>query len=272
MKSEGVWVVRHLEDEKDLRYRFNPPLKPISQRDVAVLRQNALSVSRELLEKKRDILIISSSRVRSFDSAAKLAKEIRDKVPKNTSIKIRLDTRIQDFSHGTLLLPERYKAGDSVPCIGDAWKIFWEESLCEKKGLRNIDYRYGDPVVSGTTKYPELHAGFAKPGESLREIMLRHLSAALNYLENPHVSDKPLILIVGHSISLAILAGISQACTRSEPFSPGDLTDFCARRLMSREGRYQIKDEATNLFVDQNPEKLKTLLCNEINYLSSTKK
>lgn len=123
-----------------------------------------------------------------------------------------INNDLRASEQGEFILPEGYEPGNEFVGLKMAGNIFEKENKGENNtNTKNIDYRFGDPVLgkNGVYKYPELLNHFNQYGETYRETLGRMFRSIL---ELGKKYDKLLgdveIVIVGHGQTYHIVRGL----------------------------------------------------------------
>ncbi|MEA1929911.1 MAG: hypothetical protein U9M92_03495 [Patescibacteria group bacterium] len=250
--GDSVLLLRHGTDLPVLRSDLNQPLDP---ERLCEFEELVLDTTRLCLPKKK-VRIIGSSRLRARQSVAILAEAIgADRLAE-----VRESDLIREVYHGCFRVID-HQDGDKYPPLVDAWTL-WAEALAEM----DIDYRYGNPVRNGETRFPLLVGIFTKFGESHREFTIRIYSFLADLINFHHSNNEVFNIVVAHQATLSriqrvfralsVLGGLPQA---------GELV----RRIERSSGRIDIK-ESHGVVVRYPPRSLSVeVLRQEVDYLTA---
>lgn len=239
-RRKQIFVGRHFDDVRDLRYEFDPVLVPLTEQEKGDVLVQMRELAAELKQKQQqDLILLSSHKIRGRDSV-RIYKDVLKEVDPGLSVRIGFDQRFADLDHGKVIIPRDYKPGDSVDFLPEAWNAFWNETFNVNGTIKNPEYRYGNPLSSnGTEMYPSLKGNFQEYGESYREFFLRHLQAIVDYYKIYETDwDRSWsMVLVAHSSTIRLLEDIEDCA--SDPFFmknyiPGQLMSMCRAKRLTR--------------------------------------
>jgi len=185
-----ILILRHLDDIQDFTVPYrNTPLVSGEEKKVPEIVESILK-SFDTLEKKR-VQFITSPQIRARQTTDLVINGVK-RVRQGLDMSISKDKRILDLYHGEYTVPSDYKAGEKLPALGIANRVYTEQTF----GDRNIDYCNGDPMNG---RYPELTGQFSKYGESQREFSSRFYDFIGSFIEDVDADKDTLYVVVAHT-------------------------------------------------------------------------
>ncbi len=201
----------HLEEVDDLqKYGRDAPLAETekNKEDLNVIVDTIASRTQEL--GKKAVMLISSSKMRTEETAKLIGTEIKQRLGDAIKIRYTSEEGLRAPDQGEFILPENYEPGSFFEGLKIASDIFYEESL--NRSDQNVHYRFGDPVVrsDGSYKYPALAKYFKESGETYAESLSRLLKLVVEMgekVEKLHSSVE--VVLVGHGFTYEIFKSLS---------------------------------------------------------------
>lgn len=208
-KSE-LFFAGHLEEKDDLKqFKRDAPVE-MNDENLNNLSQIVDALERKIeMEKSRALFLITSSKLRSIQTAELIAQKLKLKLGDSFKIRFSIDTKLDAPDQGDFTLPEDYNPGDFFEGLKTASKVFLNESLGEKG---NLHYKFGDPVLlgDGGYKYPELSKYFIQTGESYGEALSRVLRSVISASEKfDKFKGSIEVSVIAHGFTFHILRGLS---------------------------------------------------------------
>jgi len=182
-----VSYTRHLEDEDNLHYQNDAPLRIEEYKKVPVIAKNILEEKRK--SGSTEIVLISSVKRRALQTAEFVA----DAVATNSTVEIQKDPRIREIDQGKYNLPLEYKPGDHFQPLQVAWLAYIEQV----SKYYNLTYRFGSPFVNGELIYPNLQC-WERYGECQLEFAGRYYDFLLDLQSQMDRKQTALYAIVTH--------------------------------------------------------------------------
>lgn len=189
--------VRHLKDQNVLKsYGLDGPLVE-DQEHLIDLSATKIKKEAEKLGFKK-IRILYTDRTIRIDRTAHMLFEKLKMV--NLDVTLFVDSRLDVFEQGEVLLPKNYKDGEHFDPLMHAWDVVCDEAYI----YRNIDYRFGSGL--GYKTYPILARSFLKSGESFADLLLRKYSLIENFLNHTlHEEDELLVMCTQSDLPLLLM-------------------------------------------------------------------
>lgn len=232
MNMEKVIFARHLNEMDDLKtYGRDAPLI-----DSVENQKRLIDITNTLYEKiikseKKAVLFVTSPRIRAKHTAELVARNLVEKIGPNFKTRFSVNEDLRSTEQGDFILPEGYKAGDVVPFLQSATKIFTQEvhGSDHPGGVDNIGYRFGDPIKlpNGQYKYPELVGHFTRYGESYKDTLERIYSTVLDTSKKyQRFLGRIEVVVVSHGQTYHVFRGLSEIAnmvhTKEIEFKKGD--------------------------------------------------
>lgn len=201
----------HLDEVDDLqKHGRDAPLAETekNEEDLNTIVDTIISKVRGL--DKKAVMLISSSKMRTEETAQLIGAEIKQRLGNDIKIRYTSEEDLRAPDQGEFILPESYKPGSFFEGLKIASGIFYEESLSHSN--QNIHYRFGDPVVKpdGSYKYPVLAKYFKESGETYAESLSRLLKLVVEMGEKVEKLNSSVeVVLVGHGFTYQILRGLS---------------------------------------------------------------
>jgi broad specificity phosphatase PhoE len=214
--DRNIIFMRHLDEIDDLeQFGRDAPLYE-SENNTRRVEQTSTLLAQKIESNQRGgIIFVVSPRIRAIQTAELLRDGVVKKLNPENKLKTRIsiNENLRASEQGEFILPEDYQPGESFDGLKIAGKIFEKENRGENtEGIRNIDYRFGDPVKVGKDnyKYPELLGCFAQYGETYRETLTRMLQTILDLSKKyKKLIAGVEVVIIGHGQTYHIIRGLN---------------------------------------------------------------
>lgn len=210
-KRNEMLFAGHLEEVDDLKtYGRDAPLAETekNKEDLNAIVDTIVSRIQEF--DKKAVMLISSSKTRSEETARLIGAEIKKRLGDDIKVRYVSEEDLRAPDQGEFILPENYEPGSFFEGLKVASDIFYEESLSHSS--QNVHYKFGDPVLrpDGSYKYPVLAEYFKASGETYAESLSRLLKLVIKMGEKAEKLDSPVeIVVVAHGFTYHIFRGLS---------------------------------------------------------------
>ena len=214
--DRSIIFSRHLDEIDDLEsFERDAPLRD-SPENTLLLKKTADLLIKKIKENgRRSVFFIVSPRVRAIHTAEALKDALINNLPTDIKLKFRISINedLRASEQGQFILPYGYKAGEVFEGLALASKIFENENRGRNEsGVKNLDYRFGDPVLisPGNYKYPELQKYFTEYGETYRETITRMFQSILDMSKKyGNLLRSVEVVVIGHGQTYHIIRGLN---------------------------------------------------------------
>lgn len=272
-QKDEMLFAGHLEEVDDLqKYGRDAPLAETkkNKEDLNTIVDTIVSRVQEF--DKKAVMLISSSKTRTEETARLIGAEIKQRMGNDIKIRYTSEEDLRAPDQGEFILPETYKPGSFFEGLKIASNVFYEESL--NRSDQNVHYKFGDPVIrpDGSYKYPDLAKYFKESGETYAESLSRLLKLVVKMGEKVEKLNSSIeVVLVGHGFTYQIFRGLSILAeeVKNEGVRvkvediPHKLSEIYEGRTEELRDRMCIPLDITNL----GDEELLDLLKNEIKFL-----
>lgn len=190
--SKEITVIRHFEDEDDLRYRLDSPLKKGQEEQVVI-------ATRKNIPASSNVYMLTSPKRRAIETAKIIANEL---LSGRTTVKLEIVDDLREQDQGEFILPNKYRPGDRFHPLTKAWEKYWQNTF----DLGDTRYRFG----SGQSEFIRL-------GECYEEWSLRICRSVKRiYSDRINLSGNVLLAVVTHGAPQTVMLQIHDICSSGD--------------------------------------------------------